>query len=97
MAVCHRSWRNRGGVLACAMWCRSWRHATDHVETVKVTQLRDGGAAGAVPAVVDVPVIMQRRWVSRRWKFLRFISRQSQWTFQVAAETGTLYAWVWRR
>ena len=23
-----------------------------------------GGAAGAVPAVLDVPVIMQRRWVA---------------------------------
>ena len=64
-------------VAACATWSRSWRHATDPgnrecdsrcgadhgvlpqiMEIVEVT-------AGAVPVVVDVPVIKQRR-VSRQ-------------------------------
>ena len=36
-----------------------------------VQTVPSGGAAGAVPAVLDVPVIMQRR---EQWKFRRFSS-----------------------
>ena len=51
---------------------RSWRHATDHGEIAKVTQLARWNAAGAVPAIMDVLVIMQRRYVSRQWRCLGF-------------------------
>ena len=53
------------------------------------------GAAGAVPAGMDVPVIMQRRCSLVQWKCSDSVHRLIWWTSQFATETGTLSAsWV---
>ena len=60
--------------------CRSWRRAIDHGRN------RDGSevcVAGAVPAVMDVSVIMQRRGVLNSGGASDSVYRRSQWTFQL--------------
>ena len=63
-----------------------------------------GGAASAVPVVVDVSVIMQRRWVSRtvespQIQFIAGVCRHSssQQRRVRTVQTVPLSAWVWWR
>ena len=66
------------------MWSRSWRPAADH-----------GNRGGAVPVVVDVPVIKQRRGVSPTVKCLKFSSSWRLRTFQLCNRDGfSVLHWV---
>ena len=55
-----------------------------------VQTAQSGGAAGAIPAVLDVPVIMQRRWVSRQLRCHRFRSSPESVDISVRTEMGIL-------
>ena len=65
-----------------------------------MTQPSSWGAAGAVPAILDVLVIMQRQGgVSRTVKVpqIQFIAGVSGHSSSQQGEGGTLSTWVWRR
>ena len=53
-----------------------------------VQTVQSGGSAGAVPAVLDVPVIMQRRFLWNSGSAADSAHRLVWWTSQFATETG---------
>ena len=69
---------------------RSWRHREGDTAS-------RWGAAGAVPAAMVVPVIMQRRCVLRQWECFRFSLSPGSVDIPVRNRTGTFPARVWRR
>ena len=65
VAVCHRSWGNREGDTAFAMWSRSWHHSTDHGNDTACTMWSRSWQCAADHGEI-VKVIQFLRWRADR-------------------------------